>query len=206
MGSRSLEEFGDGDTLAADEELAGRVVGFIEGGDAGERLFATAAFDFDGVEEVAALEHEIDFQVPLPPVGDGDSGADGGVDEMSADGGCDLAAPSIGTVARPRQSLAVRWTRPASPVPGIMERHRCCEPKILIPPEIFHFLGWVRFKGGPGVRIQCSAPLFLCPDADERVTEWFSKVSFQRTVQGGGGFGPDGRGGFHESSGDALGI
>ena len=83
-----MEEFGDGDALAADEELAGGVVGLVEDGDAGKGLLATATFDFDGDEGVAALEHEIDFQVSLPPVGDGDSGADGGVDEMSTDGGC----------------------------------------------------------------------------------------------------------------------
>ena len=71
------------------------MVDFIEGGDAGEGLFATTAFDLDGDEGVAALENEIDFQVSLPPVGDGDSGSDGGVDEMGTDGGFDQASPGI---------------------------------------------------------------------------------------------------------------
>jgi len=95
VGGGCLEEFGYGDTLAADQELGGGMVGFIEGGDAGEGLFAAAAFDFDGDEGVAALEHEIDFLVLLAPVGDGDSGADGGVDEVGTDGGFDQASPGI---------------------------------------------------------------------------------------------------------------
>ena len=61
VGGGGLEEIGDGNALAADEEFAGGVVGFVEGGDAGEGLFSTAAFDFDGDECIAALEHEIDF-------------------------------------------------------------------------------------------------------------------------------------------------
>lgn len=42
-----MEEFGDGDALAAAEELAGGVVGFIEGGDAREGLFAVDGFDLN---------------------------------------------------------------------------------------------------------------------------------------------------------------
>jgi len=37
---RGLEEFGDGDALAAAEELGGWVVGFVEGGDAWQGLLA----------------------------------------------------------------------------------------------------------------------------------------------------------------------
>ena len=36
VGCGGLEEFGDGDALAADEEFGGWVVGFVEGGNAGE--------------------------------------------------------------------------------------------------------------------------------------------------------------------------
>ena len=50
MGCRGLEEFGDGDALAADEEFGGGVMGLIEGGDAGEGWLAAAAFDLDGDE------------------------------------------------------------------------------------------------------------------------------------------------------------
>jgi len=56
VGSRGLEEFGDGDALAADEEFGGWVVGFVEGGDAGQGLLAAATLDLDGDEGVAALE------------------------------------------------------------------------------------------------------------------------------------------------------
>lgn len=50
-----MEEFGDGDALAADEELAGGVVGFVEGGDTGEGLLATTAFDLYGAQGISAL-------------------------------------------------------------------------------------------------------------------------------------------------------
>ena len=45
-----MEELGDGDALAADEEFSGGVVGFVKGGDAGEGLLAATAFDLDGDE------------------------------------------------------------------------------------------------------------------------------------------------------------
>ncbi len=47
MGGGGLEEIGDGDALSADEEFGGRVVDFIEGGDAGEGLLASATLDLD---------------------------------------------------------------------------------------------------------------------------------------------------------------
>ena len=81
VGGGGLEEFGDGDTLAADEELGGGMVGFVEGGDAGQGFLATSAFDLDGDKGVAALEHEVHLQIPLAPVGDLDAGAHGGIDK-----------------------------------------------------------------------------------------------------------------------------
>ncbi len=47
VGGGGLEEIGDGDALSADEEFGGRVVDFIEGGDAGEGLLASATLDLD---------------------------------------------------------------------------------------------------------------------------------------------------------------
>jgi len=99
VGCGGLEEFGDGDALAADEEFGRWLMGFVEGGDAGKRLLAPAAFDLDGDEGVAALEDEIDFEVALAPIGDLDSGADGGVDEVGTNGGLDQAPPSIAVSA-----------------------------------------------------------------------------------------------------------
>ena len=95
VGCGSEEELVDGDALAADEEFGRWVVSFVEGGDAGQRLLATAALDLDGDEGVATLEDEIDFEVALAPVGDLDSCAAGRVDQVSADGGLDQAAPGI---------------------------------------------------------------------------------------------------------------
>ena len=56
VGGGGLEEIGDGDAWSVDEEFGGRVAGFIEGGDAGEGLLASATFDLDGDQRVAALE------------------------------------------------------------------------------------------------------------------------------------------------------
>ena len=105
MGGGCLEEFGDGNALAADEEFGGGLVGLVEGGDAGKGLFTAAAFDFDGNEGAAALNYEIDFLVLLAPVGYGDSRADGGVDEVGTDGGFDQASPGI-AVRAPRIGTA----------------------------------------------------------------------------------------------------
>ena len=95
VGGGGLEEFGDGDTLAADEELGGGMVGFVEGGDAGQGFLATSAFDLDGDKGVAALEHEVHLQIPLAPVGDLDAGAHGGVDEVRANGGFRQSTPGV---------------------------------------------------------------------------------------------------------------
>jgi hypothetical protein len=38
VGGGGLEELGDGDALAADEEFGSGVVGFVKGGDAGEEF------------------------------------------------------------------------------------------------------------------------------------------------------------------------
>ena len=76
VGRGGLEVFGNGNTLAADEEFGGWVVRFVEGGDAGEGFLAAAAFDLDGDQGVTSLEHEIDFQVLLAPIADLDAGAD----------------------------------------------------------------------------------------------------------------------------------
>ena len=56
MGRGGLEEFGDGDSLATDEEFGGGAVGFVEGGDAGQGFVAATALDFDGNQGVATLE------------------------------------------------------------------------------------------------------------------------------------------------------
>jgi hypothetical protein len=45
VGCWSLEKFGDGDALAADEELGAGMVGFIEGGDAGEEFHGVMEAD-----------------------------------------------------------------------------------------------------------------------------------------------------------------
>jgi hypothetical protein len=57
-----LEEIGDGDAWSVDEEFGGREVGVIEGGDPGEGLLASATFDLNGDQRVAAVEDGIDFQ------------------------------------------------------------------------------------------------------------------------------------------------
>jgi hypothetical protein len=44
--SRCLEEHRDGDALAADEELAGRVVGFVEGEAGGDGFGGGDSFRF----------------------------------------------------------------------------------------------------------------------------------------------------------------
>lgn len=95
MCGRGLEEFGDGNSLATDEELGGGMMGFVEGGDARQSLLATAAFDFNRDEGVAALNYEIHFEIPFAPIANMDSGAHGGVDEMGSDGGFGQAAPGI---------------------------------------------------------------------------------------------------------------
>ena len=95
VGCGGLEKFGDGNALATDEEFGGGVVCFVEGGNAGESFPAAAAFNLDGDQGVAALEHEIDFQVSLAPIADLDAGADGGVDEVRTDRGFDETSPSI---------------------------------------------------------------------------------------------------------------
>lgn len=99
VGCRSLEKFGDGNALAADEEFGGGVVCFVGSCVAGESLPAAAAFYLDGDQGVTSLEHEIDFQVSLAPIGDLDAGADCGVDEVRADCGFDQAAPAIAVAA-----------------------------------------------------------------------------------------------------------
>ena len=76
VGCVGLDEFGDGNALATDEEFGGGVVCFVEGGDAGEGFLAAAALNLDGDQGVTALEHEIDFQVSLAPIGDLDASAD----------------------------------------------------------------------------------------------------------------------------------
>ena len=68
MGSGGLEEFGDRDALATDEEFGGGMVGFVEGGDAGQGFLSSSAFYLDGDKGVAALQHKVHLQIPLAPV------------------------------------------------------------------------------------------------------------------------------------------
>ena len=62
VGGGGLEEIGDGDALSVDAEFGGRGAGFIEGGDPGEGLLASATFDLDGDQRVDAREDGVDFQ------------------------------------------------------------------------------------------------------------------------------------------------
>jgi len=95
VGGGSVKEFTDRNALAADQKFGDGFERFVECGDTGQGFLAAPTLDLNGYQGVATLQDEIHLEVAFAPIRHLDASSRGSVDQMSAYGRLDQAAPSV---------------------------------------------------------------------------------------------------------------